>query len=275
MEKNGPTNLVLTTTATSLHGENETRILSLPMNDTREQTAAVMLQLAKGTATTPNFEPWHTLQKWLEGAEHRVEIPYAEHLAKTITPVAVRLRRDFRAILRLIETHAILHQVNRGRDDQGRIVATEADYFAIRELVADLVSDGVGATVSETIRETVDVVRSLTQLTGEGVTVNAVVAELKLDRSAAQRRLWAARERGYLVNLEERRGRPGRYAIGEPMPDEVELLPTELPTAQRTPHQCESAGEEGVCTCADEAEGIQKLVDDLSLEEVRDPDDLG
>lgn len=45
-----------------------------------------------------------------------------------------------------------------------------------------------------------------------GVTVQAIANHLKLDRSAAQRRVAAARERGFLVNLEERRGRPGRYA---------------------------------------------------------------
>src|SRR5919198_6120447 len=30
IEKHGPTGLILTTTATSLHGENETRLISLP-----------------------------------------------------------------------------------------------------------------------------------------------------------------------------------------------------------------------------------------------------
>ena len=46
--KEGPTNVILTTTATELHGENETRLLSLPTNDTTAQTKAVMLRLAEG-----------------------------------------------------------------------------------------------------------------------------------------------------------------------------------------------------------------------------------
>jgi hypothetical protein len=275
VEKNGPTNLILTTTATSLHGENETRLLSLPMNDTQAQTRAVMLQQARGAVGEVDFESWHALQRWIDIAEHKVEVPYREFLARTIPPVAIRLRRDFRAILRLIETHAILHQLNRDRDEDGRILATEADYFAVRELVADLVSDGVGATVSQTMRETVECVRSLTLSTDEGTPVNAVAAELKLDRSAAQRRLYAARDRGYVVNLEERRGRPGRYAIGEPMPDEVELLPRELPDAQRTPHECETAGQEGVCTCAETAEGIEAdPVDQMRIEALRSRDEV-
>ena len=33
-------------------------------------------------------------------------------------PVAVRLRRDFGAVLGLIRAHALLHQATRGRDDR-------------------------------------------------------------------------------------------------------------------------------------------------------------
>jgi hypothetical protein len=34
-----------------------------------------------------------------------------------------------------------------------------------------------------------------------------------------------ARDGGYLVNLEERRGRPARLVLGEPLPEEVAILP--------------------------------------------------
>jgi hypothetical protein len=73
--KNGPTNLIITTTATSLHGENETRLISLPTNDTREQTQAIFMQLADGKPAAIDFGEWHALQEWLQGAEHRVSIP--------------------------------------------------------------------------------------------------------------------------------------------------------------------------------------------------------
>jgi len=225
--KEGPTNVILTTTATQLHGENETRMISLPTDDTREQTRAVMLRLADGGPSYVDFTEWRRLQEWLENAEHRVIIPYARYLAESVPPVAVRLRRDFKAILRLIETHAILHQLTRERDDKGRIIASEADYLAVRELVADLIAEGVGATVPPTVRETVEAVRLLDP--GEGATVKAVAERLRLDRSATQRRIQAARDRGYLVNLEDKRGRPARYTPSEPMPDELELLPRAVP----------------------------------------------
>ena len=90
-----------------------------------------------------------------------VTIPYARDLARAVPPVAVRLRRDFKAILSLIKAHAILHQQTRDRDRDGRIVATLEDYAAVRELVLDLASEGVGATVPASIRETVEVVAGL------------------------------------------------------------------------------------------------------------------
>ena len=225
--KEGPTNVILTTTATELHGENETRLLSIPTNDSQQQTKAVMQQLAKGGSPEFQVEDWHALQAWLQTAEHRVVIPYAAYLADNIAPVAVRLRRDFKALLRLIEAHCLLHQCTRKNDDQGRIVATPADYLAVRTLTADLIASGVGATVPVTMRETVQVVQKLA--TEHGVSAQAIANKLELDQSAAYRRLKAARERGYVINIEEKPRRPGRYVVGEPLPDDQDLFPLEIP----------------------------------------------
>ena len=50
---------------------------------------------------------WHALQTWLKGGEHDVVIPYGKALADLVPPVAVRLRRDIRAVRNLI------HRANR------------------------------------------------------------------------------------------------------------------------------------------------------------------
>jgi hypothetical protein len=194
-----------------------------------------MRQMATGTSSAPNLTAWQELQAWLATAEHRVVIPYAVYLAEKIPPVAVRLRRDFKALLRLIEAHAMLHQGTRATDDQGRIVARAEDYLAVRKLVMDLLAAGVGATVSQTIRDTVNAVKSGDL--GEGVKVQQVATALKLDRSAAQRRLDTGRKHGFLKNLEAKRGQPARYAIGEPLPEAIELLPPgiEEEAVQHTP----------------------------------------
>lgn len=173
-----------------------------------------------------DFGPWHALQEWLHSHEQRVTIPFAESLAELIPPVAVRLRRDFPAMLNLIRAHALLHQATRERDAIGRIIATLADYNAVRELVSDLMAEAFDTTVLPTMRETVHAVQEYAQNHNHGpATVAAVAAALKLDKSAAWRRVQSALQKGYLRNLEDKKGRPAQLVIGERMPDDVAVLP--------------------------------------------------
>jgi len=225
IHREGPTGLIVTTTALRLHPENETRMMSVPINDTPAQTRLVLLHLAQGQHGAVDLTEWHGLQAWLEANEHRVSIPYAGKLADLIPPVAVRLRRDFGAVLNLIKANAILHQLSRSRDPDGRVVASLEDYEVVRELVVDLVAEGVEATVSETIRETVSAVEVLAERHSEGVPITALAQMMKLDKSVVSRRARAARDRGYLDNTETRKGRPARLVIGEPLPEELEVLP--------------------------------------------------
>ena len=111
---NGPTNLIISTTSVSLHGENETRMLSLPSNDSKAQTRAVMLQSsADGNAPKPTSPNGTTCSGGSPPATARWSIPYAACVAANIPPVAVRLRRDWNAVRSLIRAHALLHQLNR------------------------------------------------------------------------------------------------------------------------------------------------------------------
>ncbi len=226
IEKEGPTGLLVTTTAVKLHPENETRLISLTVTDTHQQTRDVMAALAsEADAKAPDLVSWHALQDWLASAEHRVTVPYSEELAALIPPVAVRLRRDFGAVLSLIRAHAILHQISRERDIDGRVTATLEDYARVRELVADLVSEGIEATVPSTVRDTVGALRRLHAEDSEPTTIAALAEELELDKSAAWRRVRTAMDRGYVKNLEDRKGRPARLVPGDALPDDVEILP--------------------------------------------------
>jgi hypothetical protein len=223
IDRPGPTGLITTTTAVRLHPENETRLLSITVNDSPAQTHAVLLAYADGRDASGDVEPWHELQEWLAGGPTDVRVPYARTLAEAIPPVAVRLRRDFPTVLSLIRAHALLHRATR-EIDNGVLVATIADYAAVRELVADIVSDAVGMTVTEAVREAVGAVGDLTLAGGE-TSVTKLAARIRIDKASASRRVRTAIESGYLQNLEDRRGRPSRLTLGDPLPEEVTILP--------------------------------------------------
>ena len=245
IEREGPTGLIVTTTKTRLHPENETRLLTLTVQDTPAQTAAVLGALAGARREQHDLTPWIALQDWIASGPVEVEVPYAAELARLIPPVAVRLRRDFTTLLALIRAHALLHQATRPRDTSGAILATLQDYKVVRDLLLDLLSAGVEATVPATVRE---VVEAVCDLQGEGddpagVSLHDLARVLKLDRASASRRAHAAADRGFLRNMETKRGRPARWITDDPMPADLEILPP--PEAL-----------EGSCTVAVKTEGI-------------------
>jgi hypothetical protein len=247
IEREGPTGLIVTTTALKLHPENETRLLSLTVADTRDQTRGVFSMLAEEERLEADQKPWHALQHWLESpsATRTVTIPYAKALAGMVPPLAVRLRRDFGALLSLIRAHAILHQATRERDDRGRLVATLDDYLSVRELVSDLVSEGIEATVPKSVREAVHAVARLHAQEDLPVAVVQVAKELKLDRSAASRRIRSAKDRGFLRDLEDNPRKPSRLVPADPLPEDLDILPD--------PHKLQAYK---ACMRADESEGI-------------------
>jgi hypothetical protein len=234
----GPTGLIVTTTALRLHPENETRLLSLNVTDSEVQTRAILrTQARRDPGGRLDVERWHALQTWLSGAERRVDIPFAGLLAELVPAKAVRLRRDFPVVLELIRAHALIHQRNRETDAAGHIVATLQDYGAVRDLVADLVAQGVEATVPGHLRQTVDAVADLSQGGSLQPTALEVAAALGLHKSSASRRVNEAIKLDYLVNLEEKKGKPLRLKLGNPMPDDEEILPR-VEVVERAMHGC-------------------------------------
>jgi hypothetical protein len=225
IEREGPTGLITTTTAIELHKENETRYLSVTVDDSRMQTKRILSAIARGGQSKPDLSRWHALQEWLEGERCEVVIPYAPELAEMIPPVAVRLRRDFTTLLTLIRAHAALHQAIRERDKEGRVIATLFDYKVVRSIVGPLIAQGVEASVSREVRETVEAVRRLNGSFSGPTSTTQVARELSLDKSSASRRIAIALKLGYLENQETQKGRPARLTVGEPPPEDVPILP--------------------------------------------------
>lgn len=229
IEREGPTGLLSTTTAIALHPENETRLLSLSLDDTpdgqREVFRAWGAEAAGYASATVDYEPWHALGRWLEEGDRAVVVPYAPALAELLPASALRLQRDFIAVLALIKAHALLHRATRGRDGQGRIVAVADDYAAVRPLVEPLIAAGVQATAKPEVRETVEAVRNLLPSHPEGVSQATLRDQLHLDKAVVSRRVRDAINAEYLRNDEDRRGRPSRLKLGDTLRADVAVLP--------------------------------------------------
>jgi hypothetical protein len=251
LEKEGPTGIVTTTTQARLHPENETRLLSLGVVDTKQQTQAVMRTLAAEKAADFDYAPWQAFQEWLSTGARSVAVPFAPWLAERIPPLAVRLRRDFGMLLSLIRAHALLHRGTRDKDAQGRIIATHRDYEAVHDLVAKLFAEGLEALVPETVRETVEAVRECLAAGGSGktadgapaVSLTALAKNLKLDKNSVHHRVKKATAAGHLANLETRKGKPAQIVLADPLPEEGEILP--LPEALECWSASEGVKEEG------------------------------
>jgi hypothetical protein len=228
IHRDGPTGLITTTTRLRIHGENETRVFSIQIDDSPELTAQIFEALADEDFRPPDLEEWKAFQTWLASGETRVTIPFGMALAKKIPPKAVRMRRDFGQLLNLIRANALLHRATRERDaEEGRIVATLEDYRTVRELVAKTLSEGVEAAVPAIVRETVGAVSELLEEPDKHtVTIKDLQRKLRLDYSPAYRRVRMALDGGYLENREERERRPAQLVLGDPLPEDEEILPS-------------------------------------------------
>jgi hypothetical protein len=252
IEREGPTGLIVTTTRDGLHPENETRLVSITVDDSQAQTRAILSSMADdGQRDEIDRRAWFALQDWIALSDTRVVIPFSRTLLESIPPVAVRLRRDARVLLSLIRSHALLHQASRDRDEKGQVIATIADYAAAHALAADYMAYGVQLSVPASVRETVAAIDRIAEQRGSASVLDVADA-LKLDKSAASRRCTRARNLDYIRNEETTPGRQARYVKSAPLPDDQPLLPH--PDLLASLFSGNAAVQSG-CTVAGEPEG--------------------
>jgi hypothetical protein len=135
LSKEGPTGLLLTTTAAGVNAENETRLLSLSLDESEEQSRRIMKARARQWSSSrgkPDLCKWINAQSLLRGVQ--VEIPYADFLMEKLPPKPLRIRRDSDKLLACIAASALLHQEQ--RPCSGNVVrAGLEDYYIVKELL--------------------------------------------------------------------------------------------------------------------------------------------
>ena len=108
----------------------------------------------------------------------------------------------------------------------------------IAELMADVMATAAELKVRKEVRETVAKVRDLADELSDagGFSVRVIADRLRLDMNAAWRRVRSAKEAGFLTNLEDRRGQPGRFKITPEgtrlLADRQLLHSSQLPTVE-------------------------------------------
>ena len=246
--REGPISLFITTTG-DLHAEQETRMLPFHVSESQEQTRGVIDSLASrvaGDAAAPSdLSAWHDLQRWIAYGPNDAIIPFARQIASKIPPAMVRFRRDVGSLFSFIKASAILHQAQRQKDSQGRVIATIADYALAYPIFSRIMAQSSGQRVSDAVRSVVDLIAEragpapakakkgqFLRIEGTGAANEVTISSeqigiaLGVNKSAAYRALKTAIDRGFLVNNETRQHKPFRLVVGRRVDDlDVELLP--------------------------------------------------
>ena len=145
----GPACFITTTTRSSLHDENETRILEVPLDESPEQTKRINEAAARRAAKPPSLqdeeraaaeiEVWRCALGMLD-ATGTIN-PFAVEQGDSFPSSRVRSRRDFQRFLGLTAAHALLHQRQRQHNCDGLVVVEMQDVVAVKKLCRGLFGD--------------------------------------------------------------------------------------------------------------------------------------
>ncbi len=256
IDKPGPTNFLTTTTEAEINPENETRLFSVFVDDSEETTKGakeIAAKEADGTAERPNTEIWRRFQQWLQlQIPYEVIIPYSSFLAKNTPDKPPRMRRDFRRLLEIVKVTAILYQAQREKDEQGRIVATVADFAMARPLAESLMRQaetGLNPKTRQIAEAVCEIYNDKTNELERWVTYKELIEKTGFTKSTISTWIQPAYEESFLENLEAIKGKKARLVPGVPLRDgaglpAIEDLARDYPDLAQGTYVDPIAGEE-------------------------------
>ena len=226
------------TTEAIITAENETRNFSLFPDESTEQTNRILLEqtrhyLEGNQRPSPEeLSKWHNAQRLLK--PYTVIIPFAEGIAKTFPKKWLRVRRDFKRFLVLIEVSALLHQYQRStmeREGKVYLLASIAYYHIASVLLGNEALARTILEISPKSEELFETAKSLPKKANESFTIAELARAKGWDYKVTYKWLVPLENKGYIEMVSVRRGNsPARYrltrkeiAAEKILPDTAEL----------------------------------------------------
>jgi hypothetical protein len=154
IEQDGPIAYIESTSLARVFEEDANRCLTVHTDERAEQTECIVKKQAahyegNGVCTGKKIiiERHHAIQRLLQPCG--VAIPYAARLGDLFDYERVELRRGFPQIMSMIQAIALVHQWQRERDGEGRLLATREDYELARALLVEPMRHLLGAGIPD------------------------------------------------------------------------------------------------------------------------------
>ncbi len=189
----GPMSFITTTTTEAFESQLEDRIFTIHPDESIQQTKKIIENTAE-TASGKNDKSDNASINLLMKAFHhqlkpvKVIIPYAQQIAAYInknTYLPTSTRRIFKRLLSLIKSISSACQFQREEDNDGRIIASVADYYMALQMVSGTFDEAISQCTQDNI-DKLNVIKAnepvqIKQLVNAwGVSKNAVSKWIKL-----------------------------------------------------------------------------------------------
>jgi hypothetical protein len=230
-EVDGPVGFVTTTTEAQVHAENETRVLSIYPDESKQQTERILeisdLKYRGLTGPTEaEIKKWQNIQRVLK--PYPVFIPFVEEIRKIFPKEPVRVRRDYSKFLSLLSVVALLHQQQRNKTKIGEkeyLVASLADFYITKILFEETLQK----TIYELSPKSEFLINQAKQLTS-GALDNFSISELARQIGWEYDTTWKwfkpAYHKGFFIQTDEQKGSKGaRYKPANKEIFETKILP--------------------------------------------------
>ena len=223
IEQEGPIAYVESTTLIRIDDEDLNRCILLSTDERPDQTQRILKRLAAEripggwTVDTVRITlRHHAAQRMLLPLP--VSIPYAGRLADRFPSKRVEARRMFGHLLHMVEAVTLLHQRQRTRDADGRLLATPDDYRVASRLLSGPIARQLGGRVSDAARRFYD--RMVSRNLPSGFTAQDLARAEDLTDRCVRGYFGELSTAGYIKLIEAGRGPvPHKWQLAPVPPD--------------------------------------------------------